>query len=342
MKNDSIQSKNISLLRFPMITLIVCIHARMAGNEISLVHGNINNLLITEYVLGDIIATIAVPLYFIISGYLFFYQTNFNKDTYLRKIKKRSKTLLIPYFIWNIIAYLIYLINHQFDVYTFIMSFLVVHPDGRTGSSPMDGPLWFIRNLFIIMLISPIIYTLIKRMKTWWLIPFLLLWISGFSIFNNGIMIAFIFFSLGASLSICKHHLVINRHLAFFSLLFLITITLRYCLHYDNTTYILSKINILAGILFCISLATYINKHYNIESYTRFLGSISFFIYCLHDLMLPYVKTLWINIYRSTAISFNGWIYIAVIVTDICLCILIYIIIQKLSPRLTNLLIGGR
>ena len=295
--NNFLQTRNISILRFPMIIMIVCIHARMAGNTISLDNSNLNSLLITEHVVGDIIASIAVPLYFIISGFLFFYNIDFNKETYIKKIKSRVRTLLIPYFIWNLIAYLLYLTNHQFDVKTFIMSFLVVHLDGRTGSSPMDGPLWFIRNLYIVMLISPIIYSLIKRMKAWWLIPFLLLWISGFSIFKNGIMIAFIFFSLGASLSISKHHLIINKHLVFFSFLFFLTITLRLCLHNEETAYALSRINILTGILFSISLVSYINQHCNIDSHTKFLGSISFFIYCLHDLILPYVKIFWVNLY---------------------------------------------
>lgn len=294
-----LQSKNISVLRFPMIAMIVCIHARM-GEGLSLDENNINSLLATEYILGEIIATIAVPLYFIISGFLFFYNIDvFNKEIYITKLRKRVQTLLIPYFIWNLIAYLIYLTNHQFNVNTLIMSFFIVHPDGRTGSSPMDGPLWFIRNLYIVMLISPIIYALIKRMKIWWLIPFLLLWILGFSIFKNGIMIAFIFFSLGAGLSICKHHLVIDKHVVLFSLLFCLTIILRYNFHHESISFILSKINILTGILFSISFATYMNKRWKIDSYTQFLGSISFFIYCLHDLMLPFIKTFWINFYKN-------------------------------------------
>ena len=46
----------------------------------------------------------SVPVYFFISGYLFFLGGNFSFDKYFKKIKSRIKSLLFPYMIWNTIA----------------------------------------------------------------------------------------------------------------------------------------------------------------------------------------------------------------------------------------------
>jgi fucose 4-O-acetylase-like acetyltransferase len=58
-----------------------------------------------SYVLGGI----AVPLFFFISGFLFFLNIeNFNLQSYGNKLQTRGKTLLIPYLFWNLFAIAIY------------------------------------------------------------------------------------------------------------------------------------------------------------------------------------------------------------------------------------------
>ena len=50
------------------------------------------------------IARIGVPLFFFISGFLFFYYDDFSKNVYLGKIKKRFKSLVVPYIFWNLVV----------------------------------------------------------------------------------------------------------------------------------------------------------------------------------------------------------------------------------------------
>ena len=54
---------------------------------------------------------IGVPLFFTISGYLFF--LNYSKYDYYRKIKTRTKSLLVPYLIWNTFFICVYFIIQQ-------------------------------------------------------------------------------------------------------------------------------------------------------------------------------------------------------------------------------------
>jgi hypothetical protein len=55
------------------------------------------------HLLTDVFARIAVPCFFVIAGYLFFYGIKaWNKQVYFAKLKSRVHSLLIPYVFWNV------------------------------------------------------------------------------------------------------------------------------------------------------------------------------------------------------------------------------------------------
>lgn len=129
---------------------------------------------------------VCVPLFFFISGYLFFLNAqSINCDFFLRKIRKRFSTLMIPFFIANIIAFLIVLLantikpniipigNVSLSTISIgnILSWVLFHP--------ILGPTWFLRDLFFVVLISPIIYMFLKDKKVRILIFTILLFLWG-------------------------------------------------------------------------------------------------------------------------------------------------------------------
>lgn len=90
--NTNTISKIISLLRFPLAFLVVMIHCNMRGYKCQFFNYSLQNIIF-----------LAVPLFYMISGYNFIK----SKKPYKQKIKDRFKTLLVPYSLWNIIAYII-------------------------------------------------------------------------------------------------------------------------------------------------------------------------------------------------------------------------------------------
>lgn len=120
---------------------------------------------IFEYTITQLLTPIAVPLFFIISGFAFF--RDYNHTKYINKLKSRVKTLLIPYLSWNIIwtCFEIALSFSPFTVFfarreKFELSiqnvFLSVFHCKVT-------PFWFIFDLMIFCIISPLIYMFIKK-----------------------------------------------------------------------------------------------------------------------------------------------------------------------------------
>ena len=111
------------------------------------------------------ISRCAVPTFFIISGAVFF--RDYTNDKYLQKLKSRIYTLLIPYLSWNTIWMI-------FGVVTTIYFSQYFYARIPSDLSPMgmllsivhytdNGPFWFIFNLIVFILVSPIIYLALKN-----------------------------------------------------------------------------------------------------------------------------------------------------------------------------------
>lgn len=106
------------------------------------------------------LADCAVPAFFCISAYLTFRKYKLSLYNYKTLLLKRMKTLIVPYILWNIIGYIYqstneYLTSRQISVLSVRKVFI----------SAYNEPLWFIRTLYIFVIISPIIF-LIVRNKT--------------------------------------------------------------------------------------------------------------------------------------------------------------------------------
>ena len=165
-------SKSISLLRFPLAALIVLKHYYTPDISAAAI-GGVDEYqwyhYIGEFTKG-VFPAIAVPLFFFISGYLYFNKLDLHGDSsydfnvWKMKTRGRLKSLLIPYISWNLLVLLLYFIAQQLtsnstvmakDGYKLIVDYNLLDYGkaffaiDSTGM-PIDGPLWFIRDLFIV------------------------------------------------------------------------------------------------------------------------------------------------------------------------------------------------
>lgn len=97
---------------------------------------------------------IAVPYFFIISGFFFFkrnYYEGFNcrhivDSTWGKMIRVKFRTLLVPFIFWNFVGLLVLVITKQ--EYKFDISSLL--------NSDWYGPLWYVRDLMVLMFLIPL------------------------------------------------------------------------------------------------------------------------------------------------------------------------------------------
>ena len=132
-------------------------------------------------------------MFFLISGYLFFANVEkFTKEVYLQKIRRRIKTLLIPYIIWNLLMVI--------KLKDFYLSFFW---------KPANLPLWFLRDLMIVTLLTPIIYIVVKKIGWWIFVILLPVYVTGiWAIQPEPNPYAVCYFTLGAFMSIRKMDII--------------------------------------------------------------------------------------------------------------------------------------
>ena len=210
------QYEVIRQLRFPMIVLVTFAHSYgKVEDGFSLLASDWNTYEFLKLLVSQTLVKVAVPVFFIMSGYLFFANVDkWDVVTYKKKILRRIKTLLIPYLIWNLLM--------AVKLKTFSMSMFWAYwdPAGKQidwfgheqlMTAPANMPLWFLRDLMVVSLLTPIIYILARRLGYWLMAVLTILYLSGICAFIPGLSAyAVYFFTFGAFFSIRGTDLVEN------------------------------------------------------------------------------------------------------------------------------------
>ena len=138
-----------------MTFLVVGIHASYKIQPIE--DYNSIDAILNRYV--NVLCDMAVPTFFSISAYLFFLK--FKIYDYVKKLRGRVKSLLIPYIIFSILGLL--LINGKLlskgepmrvhDIWSILTSLLW---------ADFNPPIWYLLTLFSFVVITPILYFLLR------------------------------------------------------------------------------------------------------------------------------------------------------------------------------------
>lgn len=365
MTNDELLSKTISYLRFPLIVGVVMIHNKMG--EITIQGKTIDYdawpwLTHTMDFFSSVLPTIAVPLFFFISGFLFFYKVDFNKAVYEKKLKSRSKTLFIPYLIWNFIGFLILLIqmhprffslfpllkDYRIDITEFLSYFWAKDlPMDLQGehSCPINFPFWFIRDLILLVIVSPIIFWLIKKLKVFLIILLGIIWFFGLGKHVGLYMLSHqsvFFFPLGAYFSIYHINFVtLANKMKWTPLLYLIlafadvfSIGKPYSFWFHYT-------GILTGLVSVTYIVSELIKIGKVEI-SKFLSDASFFVFAMHGLFISkYMKAI-IMVFHPESPYVVLFIYFFVPITTIIICLGLYKLLYRYLPSVAKVVTGGR
>ena len=123
------------------------------------------------------LCAMAVPMFFTISGFLFFQGVAAVKDVF-RKQRKRISTLMLPYILWNLIFMLWYFAMGYIpgisqyvnsDMVGKLLSCNFLDGFNMLFIEPAGFHLWFLRDLILFVTIAPLIFYCIRYTK--WLLP---------------------------------------------------------------------------------------------------------------------------------------------------------------------------
>lgn len=354
-----------------MMLLIVLIHSDYIGHDDI---GSITPLAADFiYYISQTVARVAVPLFFAISGFLFFYDKNVKTPGFYRtQMRKRVHSLLIPYLLWNLIAicfnwiktlpcmasFFPRMVGKTFGLKEIVnefgpFNFTAAH--GALGaydpaSAPADIPLWFIRDLLAIILFTPIIYHLVKgRAGNVTISLLLLLFFTGiwpencFWFSLSGVT----FFCLGAYFSVNRIDVIdclggknATRSTIFWASLFIITSVARLVLRESPFSSYLLAATIMTGVpCFIVVCASAARRNWRPG---RFILNVTFFMYAFHGIINTIVKRLAIRLIDPVSSFQFIFTYLSIAAMLVGISFMVYYIVAKVTPGFAALLIGKK
>ena len=350
--NDSKFLDLIKTVRFPLICLVVFSHSiGFSFDSVSLLDFSASNVYnFTTQIISHNIAKIAVCQFFFFSGYLFF--RNVAPDFWnwcLKKWKNRIHTLLIPFVSWNLLAILAIIVKN-------LLFSLFGHYDAEemaivTGwhvldwfRIPADFPLWYMEDLMFMIMISPLIYYIINRLKTWSLVLLLLIYVQPYEP-GDVSMRAIFFFGFGAYCSLqkvdvlncCKKFKIPSYILAVLTLLLAVSFNSAenhdWVIRFFYPFGIISFLNIIEGV---------IEKNPKIRERCQSLAETVFFIYGAHEIyILGWTKGICLRL-LGESLSAQYLRYFLVPIITIIASVILYRIVKRLLPKSLAFVCGGR
>lgn len=351
---DEILSKRITSLRFLLIVLVIFIH-----NNIFFVNLGTGTIVLEipkyvsdiKYLVSDIIARIAVPLFFLISGYLLYLKEN----TFTQILTKKTKTIVVPYIIWTALAILLFVIGQhlpftkvffsnpqnniaQFGALDYIDA--VVGLFTSRAPYPLVYQFWFLRDLILLNFSAIIIKNIIDKIPFTFLFLAIYCWIIDFNLhlFSAESML---FFGLGYYIN--KYKLTTEKidNIEYFDILSLYAIAITIELFFPQYRFIIHKINIIIGLLLAIKVSLFFALKENIFNILSKLSVYAFFVYAMHEPLLTVLRKISVKIMPTYGI-FVLVQYFLVVIVCVLICLGVGIVLRKISPKLYELLSGGR
>ncbi len=357
---EKLISKKITIISLLSMIMVIYIHSyNIVNSDVKLFFQPENALSTFNVFLQNLIsfgiAKVAVPIFFIISGFLFF--NNFSMKTYKQKVLKRYYTLFIPYIFWSFLAVFIYFIlqsipgTHNFFKNTLIVNYTLPQLTDITWVNPRNIPLWFLRDLMFLIVLSPIIFYFVRNHTKLYFILIIFLWFfieqqpAPFSYYK---VEPVFFFSLGAYISLINKNLLsikINNKglvwLFMFYFVLLFTKTALITLHTSNSEIMilwLHKFSILFGIIiFWFLLDRYLTEN----RYLMFLSKFTFLYFVFHEPALMILqKGLYAILGKTIFVSINLYIFLPIFM--IFFLTILGIVMKKYMPKTINILTGNR
>lgn len=279
-----------------------------------------------------------VPLLTTISGYLTF---KLGLHYYpMRLLLNKISSLLIPLLLWNIpIAIAVFLIQ-KYDLSSHVFS-LKLYPidtlswiNSVTGlyESPINYPLNFLRDLFVVSLFSILFWQLLKRIPyTGLLIVFFIYYfnLDGQLVLRNSMLISFYLGALLAHKNFDLKKLDQYSILCLSLFLFLCFIIVEYRIENREIFRIISP--------FLVWPAMSIISSCKVGNYLYKYSGSSFFTFLSHG---PIILVLFIIFNKTNLPYFIYWISAPLL--TVIISIILYNLLKSRAPMIASILLGNR
>ena len=328
-------SRNITLLRYPAIVMVVMIHNVFEYAPLPVFCQYFERFFSYSF------PQVGVPIFFAAAGYLLFHKAEFGNASYAELIKRRFQSLVIPYIFWNAAVLAFYLIGPRLPVLgKFFLSGrldnyqwydYILRAFGITEFYPIAFQFWFIRNLVIFVLLYPVFLWIMRRIQ--WQI--LVLGAIAMLFLPKYPFEGLSYFLMGGILAVNKLRLEGTRkYLPYLTLCFAAGVVL-------YTVYLWPmRLSLLCGVLLCYHLASWCAEHEKIKQVLTQLAPSSIFVFAAHGLFSGTLRRVLQKIFMpQSSLSLIFFYFLSLVITVAAMTGL-YFILKKIAPKLLKFACG--
>ncbi len=310
---------------------------------------------LVRYVVSQELARIAVPLFFLISGYLFFYRWQVTPAGYTAKLRARLRTLLVPFLFWNLLTLAAFTVAQAWPLTApyFSGRKMLISDYGLGdylaalvgwGREPIAYQFWFIRDLMLLVLLVPAIHAILRIAPRLAVVVLAALWLLEAWPLGMPAAQATLFFVAGCAAAI--HGLevsIIDRFGKSLAALFVLTlITDAWFGSSGNLGPAINKLNITVGVVWMLWLSGRVLAMERHKGTLLWLSTASFFVFAAHEPLLTLLRKISFRLLQPESHGMLLVLYFALPVTVICGLVVASVVLRHTLPRLFALVTGGR
>ena len=346
---SSYTSDKLKIISLFLIMFVINCHSSYNSYEIE---GMIFNIKLQKLFTGLISERLSTQLFFIISGYLFFLNLD-NIRTVFSKIFKRVNSLLIPYIIactyFVALSISIALIPYAQDYMNWSPIYLIneswidiiksTYYD-YGGGAPLAFHLWFLRNLIIIIALSPVLFYIHKYLK-YYFIP--IIFLMDYLIPYNTLIISLLWFYIGGCIVFFDYKFNTKRIALFCLPLFFIILFVQLFFNIHLTKYIEYIITIFNIITLWCTYDLLTPRSFSLKNspLLKDMCSITFFLYLFHLPIINIIKKVVVLIIGKNSFGYAiGYLGTPFIFLFLSLFITLYL--KKYFSKVYTVSVGGR
>lgn len=335
------------MMRFPLIVGVVFAHAYPG------VGNNFISVFIYNFICNGL-ARISVPLLFLISGYLFFINFDLSKQTYWSKLQDRIGTLFIPFLIWNFATLFIFALAQLIPLTTAFFSGLNASIASYSvfdyfnaivgiNRMPIAIQFWFIRDLMVLALLTPLIHFINSRIPKLFLTLLYICWMLDFWPIYIPSVEATLFFSIGTFLG--------GRHQNLFALdkfgvlvipIYILILVITSLFVHNTVTPYIHRIGIIMGIASTMFISKQALKWSSIKEKLLELSTMSFFVFAAHEPLQLIIRKLTYRLLMPESWVAEVLLYLLIPISVIIILVTSYRVLETYTPNLLRVITGKR
>lgn len=299
-----------------------------------------------------------VPLLSMVSGWLFFSFSNDATGELASRIRRRFTSLYVPLVLWNLLYLVLLWALFSIDRENALLSninidFATARPTQYLNAvfglthHPVAFQFWFVRDLFVTVLVSPILWLLLRHAPVLGAIALGVVWLTGFDLWIFFRTDVLFFFYLGALVRLRKTPLEIAPRATLWLLLaYLLLVSLRtltpYVMNDDVPILeIATRSMRLVGVLACWGVF----QQVALTSFGSVIARYAGFAFFLHSIHFPLIAAVKVLLWSVVPAQTQLWMlihYATSVLLTVSIGMSVGFMLARFAPKQFAVLNGGR